>query len=142
MENRKKFKLELITQEKKLINDNVKFAVVPSVAGPIGILPGHAPLIGTFDVGIVKARGAAEKEFSVFVNDGFFMIYTRGVTIIAQSAELTDQIDIKRATAAQQRAEKNISSKDKTIDVERAKNALIRAKTRIKAAEAIQQLRP
>jgi F-type H+-transporting ATPase subunit epsilon len=138
MEKRKRFRLELITQEKELIKDNVKFAVVPSGVGPIGILPGHAPLIGTFDVGIVKAMGVAEKEFSVFVSNGFFMIYTRGVTIIAQNAELTDQIDIERAIAAQQRAEKNIGSKDQSIDVERAKNALVRAKTRIKAAEAIQ----
>jgi F-type H+-transporting ATPase subunit epsilon len=135
----KHFRFELITQEKKLINKDVNFAVVPSGMGPIGILPGHAPLIGTLTVGIVRVRDEAGNEMSAFVDTGFFIILTGKVTVIAKSGLLKDQIDVDRANAAMERAKNIIGSKDRSIDMDSARDALLRAKMRIKAAGRLNQ---
>ena len=96
--DQKHFKLELITQEKVLIKQDVKSVVAPSGKGLIGILPGHAPLLGNLVTGILKVRDAAEKEFRAFVDNGFFMIAGEGVTIITQSAEMEDRINVQHRT--------------------------------------------
>ncbi len=134
MTDRKSYKLELITQEKQLIDDYVNSAVIPTGMGPIGVLPGHAPLIGTLDTGVLRASGDPEKKFNAFVDKGFFMVYSGGLTIIAQSAEMKEQIDLERAIAAKKRAEQIIDSEDRSLDLKRAKDALLRARARIKVA--------
>lgn len=133
------YRLEIITPERVVYNQDVVFAVIPSGLGPIGVLPGHAPLLGTVINGILKARDTDRHEVLAFVRNGFFMISHEGVSIITRSAELQHQIDVQRAAAAKERALKILSSKRSGIDMERAREALRRAELRLKVAEGAVQ---
>jgi len=133
------YRLEIITPERTVLNQEVLFSVIPSGLGPIGILPGHAPLLGTVINGALKARDTDKQEILAFVRNGFFMISNEGVSIIARSAELRHQIDVQRARAALERAQKILSSRQTGMDLERAREALRRAELRIKVAEGAVQ---
>jgi F-type H+-transporting ATPase subunit epsilon len=128
------FSLEVITPEKVLLSQEAASIVLPAGNGSLGILPGHAPLISKVGIGILKVRDAAKKEKLVFVNDGFIMVSLEGVTILARSAEVKEMIDVKRATAAKERAEQRLAHRDQNTDVQRARDALIRAECRLKIA--------
>ena len=126
------FSLEVITPEKVLLSQDAASIVLPAGNGSLGILPGHAPLISKVGIGILKVRDAAKKEKLVFVNDGFIMVSLEGVTILARSAEVKEMIDAKRATAAKERAEQRLAHRDQNTDVQRARDALVRAECRLK----------
>jgi F-type H+-transporting ATPase subunit epsilon len=130
------FSLEVITPEKVLISQEAASIVLPAGNGSLGILPGHAPLISKVGIGILKVRDTAKKEKLVFVNDGFIMVSLEGVTILVRSAEAKEMIDAKRATAAKERAEQRLAHRDQTTDVQRARDALVRAECRLKIALA------
>lgn len=129
------YRLEIITPERVLALDDIVFIVVQSGNGPVGILPEHAPLLGVVNTGALKIRDAEKKEFHAFVRAGFFMISHEGVSIVARSAEIETQIDVKRATAAKERAAQIIASRPAGMDIERAREALMRAETRINIAQ-------
>jgi len=129
------FKLEIITPERILFNQEVTFAVIASGLGPIGVLPNHAPLLGTVLTGALKLRDMDKRDVHVFVRNGFFMVSHEGVSIVARSAELEHQIDVKRATAAKERAQQILASKQTGMDMERARDALQRAEFRLKVAQ-------
>ncbi len=137
MDKKKELKIELITPERVLLDSTITFATVPSGSGPIGVLPGHAPLLGTLFGGVLMVRDVSGKEFNVFVRRGFFMISHSGIKIVTQAAEIDDQIDLNRATAAKDRANKILASNDAAMDMKRAREALTRAETRIKIGQAI-----
>ncbi len=132
MDNKKELTIELITPEKTLLDRKIVFATIPSGTGPIGVLPGHAPLLGNLFRGVLLIRDISGKEFSVFVRRGFFMISHSGIKIVTQAAELDDQIDLDRAIDSRDRAKKILTSDDVSMDRERAREALQRAEVRIK----------
>jgi F-type H+-transporting ATPase subunit epsilon len=141
MYKKKELKIELITPERVLLDSTITFATIPSGSGPVGVLPNHAPLLGNLFRGVLMVRDISGKEFNVFVRHGSFMISHAGIKIVTLAAEIDDQIDIDRATAAKDRASKILVSKDVTKDMERAKEALIRAETRINIAQATRKTR-
>lgn len=137
MDKKKELKIELITSERVLFDRAISFATIPSGSGPIGVLPGHAPLLGNLFRGTLMVRDISGKEFNVFVRRGFFMISHSGIKIVTQAAELDDQIDLDRAISARDRAKSIIESGDMTMDMERAREALLRAEARIKIKQAL-----
>ncbi len=135
MDKKKELKIELITPERVLLDSAITFATVPSGAGPVGVLPGHAPLLGNLFRGVLLIRDISGKEFNVFVRQGSFMISHAGIKIVTQAAEIDEQIDLDRATAAKERAQKILASNVAAMDMERAKEAFLRAETRIKIGQ-------
>ena len=141
MDKKKELEIELITPERVLLDSTITFATIPSGSGPGGVLPNHAPLLGNFFRCVLMVRDLSGKEFNVFVQDGSFMISHSGIKIVTPVAEIDEQIDIDRAMAAKDRASKILASKDVTKDMERAKEALISAETRINIAQAARKTR-
>jgi F-type H+-transporting ATPase subunit epsilon len=141
MEKKKELKIELITPERVLLDSPISFATIPSGTGPIGVLPGHAPLLGNLFRGVLFVRDITGKEFSVFVRQGSFMISHSGIKIVTQAAEFDDKIDLDRAINSRDRAKKILASDDVTMNMERAKEALMRAETRIKIGQAARKTR-
>ncbi len=115
------YRIEIITPERVLFNQEVTFAVISSGLGPIGVLPNHAPLLGTVLTGALKLRDMDKRDVHAFVRNGFFMVSHEGVSIVARSAELEHQIDVKRATAAKERAQQILATRQTGMDMERAK---------------------
>jgi F-type H+-transporting ATPase subunit epsilon len=128
------FQLEIVTPEKKVVDTAAEEVQIPGKNGYLGILPGHAPLITELAVGEVRFR-AAGGEQRLAVAWGFAEVLPDKVTVLAESAERPNEIDIERARKAKQRAEQRLTSGDLNLDVERALDAIHKAETRLAVAE-------
>lgn len=130
-------KLEIVTPEKEVVNEEAKIVMAPGALGEFGVLNGHTPFLTTLKVGIIRYTDVRGAERYVFVNGGFAEALPDKVTVLADSAERRKDIDLDRAKAAQKRAERRIEearTRD-DIDAERAKAALQRAVIRINIAQ-------
>ena len=128
------FQLEIVTPSRLLVKDLAEEAQIPGLSGYLGILPGHAPLITELAVGVItyKANGATH---TLSVAWGFAEVLQDKVTILAETAERPQEIDIERAQKAKERAEQRLKSNDLKVDYTRAEDALQRAETRLSVAK-------
>ena len=130
-----KIKLEVVTPEKYVVDEEVEIAVAPGVLGEFGVLIGHTPFLTILKTGTVRYTDANGKERFVFVSGGFAEALPDKVTVLAESAERRSDIDIERAQAAQERAQNRLAQeKAEDVDFVRAKAALERAINRIRLA--------
>jgi F-type H+-transporting ATPase subunit epsilon len=130
--------LVIVTPERKLLSESVVEVTLPGAEGELGVLPGHAPLITELGIGELRYRiavGAMSDPIAVI--RGFAEVLQDRVTVLAETAERPEEIDIERAKAALERAEKRIATGTSAseMDWERATAALQRALIRIKVAE-------
>ncbi len=126
-------RLEIVTPQRKVFSEDVDFLVAPGAEGELGILPSHAPLITSLNVGIMRIEQEG-KKFKVVVSGGFMEVRNSRVTVLATAAERPDEINVERAEAAKKRAEDRLASKVPDLDTLRAEMALKRALMRLKAA--------
>jgi F-type H+-transporting ATPase subunit epsilon len=128
------FQLEIVTPSRLLVQDAAEEAQIPGLSGYLGILPGHAPLITELAVGVItyKASGATH---TLSVAWGFAEVLQDKVTILAETAERPEEIDVERAQKAKDRAEQRLKSNDLKVDYTRAEDALQRAETRLNVAK-------
>lgn len=130
--------LEVVTPERRLVgNLAVKSLVVPATSGYLGVLPGHAPIVVNLGVGVVKYRLVdSPNRFSrMAISGGFLEVFEDRATLLAETAELAEDIDVMRARAAKERAEQRLREKAAGTDYARAEVALRRALNRLRAAE-------
>ena len=128
------FQLEIVTPEKKVVDTAAEEVQIPGKNGYLGVLPGHAPLITELAVGKISYRaGSAEQRLAVAW--GFAEVLPDKVTILAETAERPEEIDVERARQAKQRAEERLTSGDTNVDVERALDAIQKADTRLEVAQ-------
>ncbi len=110
--------------------------LAPGKDGYLGILANHAPLVTSLDIGLVNytpAGGGQEQLFAVA--NGFLEVSNNEVSLLADSAESWEDIDIDRAQEALKRAENRLAIMDDKIDIQRARDALRRAQNRIRVKE-------
>jgi F-type H+-transporting ATPase subunit epsilon len=128
--------LVIVTPERQLLRESVVEVVLPGADGELGILPGHAPLITELGIGELRCRGAGgEEEVHLAIIRGFAEVLSDRVTVLAETAELAEEIDVERAKQALERARARIAASDPNIDWDRASAALQRALIRIKVGE-------
>ncbi len=128
------FQLEIVTPEKKVVDTAAEEIQIPGKNGYLGVLPGHAPLITELAVGEIKYR-AEGKEQLLAAAWGFAEVLPDKVTILAETVEKPEEIDVDRARKAKDRAEERLTSGDTNVDVERSLDALAKAETRLEVAE-------
>ena len=129
-------KLEVVTPEKYVISEDVEIVMAPGTLGEFGVLIGHTPFLTSLKPGKIDYKDSAGKEKMIFVSGGFSEALPDRVTILAESAERRRDIDIDRARAALERAQKRLAEeKAENINFERAKIAMYRAIERIKISE-------
>lgn len=129
-----KLKLEMVTPYKRVLAEEVDEITAPGFIGELGLLPGHTPLLTTLKVGELTYKKGSE-QFHVAVNWGYLEVTDDTVTVLVDTAEKADEIDLKRAEAALGRAEdalKTLSDEDKDFKIMEA--ALARALIRIQVA--------
>lgn len=129
-----KLTLVLVTPAKQVLSEAVDEITAPGAMGQFGLLPGHTPMLTTLDVGELSYRKGNE-TFYVAVNWGYVEIEEDRVTILAETAEVEDEIDLERAKAALGRAEQalaEMSAEEKEYLV--MQQALARAMARIQVA--------
>ena len=129
-------KIEVVTPEKQVVNDLAQIVMAPGSMGEIGVLSGHTPFMTSLNTGAIHYRDENGKDQFVFVSGGFAEALPDKVTVLAESAERMEDIDVERAKEAVARAEKRLAedrAREK-VDTARAEAALDRAVVRIRIA--------
>jgi len=128
--------LVVVTPERQLAREAVVEVTIPGLEGALGVLPGHAPLMTELGIGELSYRtGTSSEPISLSVIRGFAEVLADHVTVLAETAERAEEIDVARAEAAKARAEKRLASNDTNIDWDRAGIALQRSLIRIQVAK-------
>src|SRR5438270_1978154 len=103
------FQLEIVTPEKLVVRESAEEVQIPGLNGYLGILPGHAPLITELGAGEISYRGEGQSHrFSVAW--GFAEVLPNRVTVLAETVERADEIDVSRAQQSLQEAEQSSKS--------------------------------
>ena len=134
------FELEIVTPERLVVREKVEEMQIPGKNGYLGILPGHAPLITELGIGEISYRGNGRSRH-LAVAWGFAEVLPDRVSVLAQTAERAEEIDVRRAEKARQRALQRLKSEDPNIDCDRARHAFSRAATRLEVAAETDQTR-
>lgn len=133
MSQDKGLELKIVTPERVLLQTEAEAVVVPAELGYLGVLPGHAPLLSALKPGVVRYRREGQVR-RLAVSGGFMEVAANRVVVLADTAELAEEIDVARAQRAKERAVRRLRERGKGIDVLRAEMALQRALARLKAA--------
>lgn len=123
--------LEILTPERKVLDLQVARVNLQGSMGRLGILPDHTPLIAKLDFGTLEYTQGHKNE-EVLCGEGLVEVNDNKVTVVVRSAESASKIDVERAKSAYERAKSRLHSKDEGFDLERAENALKRANERLK----------
>ncbi len=123
-------KLDIVTATRTVLSEDVDMVIAPGGGGEIGILPRHEPLLTTLKPGELRVQQNGQWE-SLAVAGGFMQVDHRGVRILADAAERTEEIDTARAEEARRRAESALQSAQDTQARAEAQLALLRAIARI-----------
>jgi F-type H+-transporting ATPase subunit epsilon len=99
-----KILLEVVTAQRMVLSEEVDEVTAPGVEGEFGVLPGHIPFITTLKIGEIMYRQGSAKRYMA-VTWGYAEVLPDRVTILSESAQLADEIDIARAMAEKERAE-------------------------------------
>lgn len=129
------FMLEIVTPEEILLKDEIQFMVAPGAEGELGIMKNHAPLVAALNIGVLRYKNANGVSKNMAISGGFIEVIDNSTRVLAETAEPGEHIDVLRAKAALERAEKRLTVRTEEINHTRAKMALQRAIARIKAAE-------
>lgn len=130
----KYFKVKVISPDRVFFEGEADFLELKTSEGDIGILAGHIPLTAIIAPGIMKITKDGEtKEASLL--EGFIEILPDRVTVLAESCEWPDEIDLNRAKEAKMRAERRLADGDGDINYARAEMALRKALIRIELKE-------
>lgn len=124
------FLLEVVTPDKTVLKKDVEMVICPGTEGEFGVLPNHVSLLSAIKIGPLVYR-ADDKDETMFIGGGFVDVNNNVCSILAESAEKASDIDVARAKAAKERAEKRLAQKDADLDMVRAETALQRAIMRL-----------
>jgi F-type H+-transporting ATPase subunit epsilon len=127
--------LEIVTPERMAFSGNVEEVTIPGTEGEFGVLRGHEALLSSVDIGQLNFTRNNKKVYFA-VNTGYAEVTSNKVTILIETAERSDQIDVNRARKAKDNAEDRMGkiAKDNE-EYEKMRAALARAITRISVAE-------
>ena len=129
-----KLKVEIVTPSKVAFDGEVKSITIPGTKGNFQVLYNHAPLMSSFEVGFISVDTDSGEKTNYATSGGTVEVLNNKVVVLAESFESKEDIDLKRAEEARDRAKKRIKkeSGETDIDLARAEYALKRAINRIK----------
>jgi F-type H+-transporting ATPase subunit epsilon len=129
------FEVSVLAPDHALFEGRVRSIVAPGVDGYFGVLARHAPMIAQLGTGILSITTEQGKQEFFACNSGFVEIEPDHVTILADTAEAAEEIDLARARAAERRARERLRAHGPRVDFARAEAALQRALVRLRAVE-------
>jgi F-type H+-transporting ATPase subunit epsilon len=126
--------IEILSPEKLVYKGLAMVVTVPGVDGLFQVLNMHAPMVSMFETGVITVQDEKGNKINFSTRGGVAEVLKNKVTILADTAEAKDDIDVERAQNSMKRAEERLGSGEKNIDRERAKFSLQRARIRLKVA--------
>jgi F-type H+-transporting ATPase subunit epsilon len=126
--------LEVATPERELVREQVSEVQLPGKDGYLGVLPGHAPLLGLLGIGtLTYTVGGSQRHLSI--HEGFLEILDDHVRVLANVAERAEEIDPERARVALQRSQEQAVNPALGVDPAEALAAVLRAEARLSTAQ-------
>jgi F-type H+-transporting ATPase subunit epsilon len=127
--------VEIVTIERKLLEESgVDEVIAPGIEGQLAVLPRHAPFMTMLAPGeLILKKGGEETPFAV--SGGFFEVLNDKVVVLADAAELAEDIDVARAEEARERARQALERRESTEDMAAVQASLQRAMIRLRVAE-------
>ena len=127
------FALEIVTPERVVYSGQVTSLQAPGTEGSFGVMTGHMPLLASLDIGVLRFADEGGEGVQMAVSGGFAEVGRERVTVLAETAESAEEIDVPRAESSRQRAEERLANRDDgEVDAARARAALMRALNRLK----------
>jgi len=128
-------KLKIITPERAVVeSDDTRHLLLPAENGEVGILPGHIAMVCSMQVGRIRAEGTGGPVV-LATSGGYAEVLADSITVLAETAERAEEIDVARATEARDRAHQRLRRRDDPdLNVVRARAALARAINRLRVA--------
>ncbi len=126
--------LEIIATDRVFFEGEVEHLVITAIDGLLGILPGHEPLVTSLPTGELKYMIDGEWKYAA-ISEGFIQVMPDKAVILADSCELPEEIDIKRAEEARERAEEMMRQKQSIREYYETQAALNRAMNRLKISQ-------
>lgn len=127
------FRLQIVTPSRTFYDDEVEMAIVRSTEGDLGIMSKHMLMVAPLKIGKVRIKKDGQFREAA-ISEGFVQVESEYTRIITDTAEWPEEIDVKRAEEAKERAEKRLSASQGDIDRLRAEIALKRAMNRLNVA--------
>lgn len=126
--------LDVVTPDRRVLAEPVDTVTLPGLGGELGILPGHTPLISQLQTGVLSYERSG-RTFQLHVSGGFVEVNDDRISVLAEIAELPEEIDAARARLAREHVEKTLSAWTGTEeDFERARVKLERSMVRLQLA--------
>jgi F-type H+-transporting ATPase subunit epsilon len=125
--------LEVVTPEHLLLSQQVEEVIAPGVEGEFGVLPGHTHFLTTLKIGELRYRIGEHMQY-MSVLWGFAEVTPQKVTILAEVAEKAEDIDVDRAQAGVEEAERRLETGGLPSEVEAARISLEKARLRKRIA--------
>jgi F-type H+-transporting ATPase subunit epsilon len=117
--------VELVAVERRIWSGEASMVIARTTEGELGVLPGHAPLLGELAPGgVVTIRTASGEDMIVAAHGGFLSVTGQGVSILAETAEISTEIDVDRARDALRRAEQDGDDPEALAAARRAQSRL------------------
>lgn len=131
-----KFHLEVYTPERLFYDDQVEMVIVNSSDGEVGIMKGHIPMVAAVSIGELKIRIDDTWKVAA-INEGFMEVRPDATVILVRSVEWPEEIDLKRAEEAKERAEERLRQKRSMSEYHQSQAALARAMARLRVKKEI-----
>lgn len=128
------FHLDIVTPDNLFFSDLVEMVIVRGMDGDLAVLKGRAPVTTPLRIGKVRVFQDGKERIAA-ISDGYVSVQDDKVTIVTESAEWPDEIDVERAKAAKERAEERLKNRRDNIDIRRAELALHRAINRLEVSQ-------
>ncbi len=125
------FKLSIVSPERILFEDEIRSLVVPGSEGYLGVLSHHAPLIATLKVGKITIKDEENHETILAVSGGFIEVSDNTATVLADTVEFVDELDLNRAEDALRRAQELLNMELTSDEKLRAQHSVEKARNRI-----------
>ncbi|MFO8033491.1 MAG: F0F1 ATP synthase subunit epsilon [Desulfohalobiaceae bacterium] len=130
----KMIRLEIVTPDKVVLTQDVEYVGVPGIEGQFGVLVNHIPFLSALDIGSLYYKLEGQTRF-IFISGGFAEVSPEAVTILAETAERAEEIDVTRARKAKERAEERLRQAKDNMEFARAQQELMRALHRMSTKE-------
>ena len=130
----REFQLSIVAPDREVVDQPVQSIVAPGVEGYFGVLAGHVPLIAALNTGLLEYLDANNQRHYVALGGGFAEVTGTKVTILADTADRSQEIDVKKEEEILEQARRTLRGETSDMTLEQATIELDRAINRIKLA--------
>ncbi|MBP7953823.1 MAG: F0F1 ATP synthase subunit epsilon [Nitrosomonas sp.] len=133
------FHLDIVSAEESIYSGPVEFVVAPAQMGEIGVYPRHTPLLTRIKSGMVRIKAQLKEEELVYVSGGMLEVQPDVVTILADTAVRSHDLDEAKAIEAKKAAEEALKNRESDIDYAKAQAELMEAMAQLAAIDKLRK---